>query len=144
MGAIDRARMLALARSVQVAFDTHDVEAEQHYSLDAQSFGRVVDNLLTNAINAVEEHGEVEATMTQTATGLTLTVADDGPGMPEDFIPRAFERFSRPDAARSSSTGGSGLGLALVDAIVTTAGGQVGVRNLSRGGLEVVIEVPKM
>jgi two-component system OmpR family sensor kinase len=69
-----------------------------------------------------------------------LHVSDRGPGFPDDFIPRAFERFSRADAARAR--GGTGLGLAIVDTIARAHGGRAGAANDPDGGADVWIEVP--
>ncbi|MDP9027220.1 MAG: HAMP domain-containing histidine kinase [Actinomycetota bacterium] len=143
MGAIDRARMLGLARSVDVGFDVRGVPHQQRYRIDPHSFGRILDNLLVNAIHAVATGGTIEVGLDQGASGLLLTVTDDGPGMPEEFLAKAFERFSRPDAGRSTSAGGSGLGLALVQAIVVSAGGTVLLRNLSHGFV-VEVQLPQM
>ena len=74
---------------------------------------------------------------------LILTVADTGPGMDEEFIPRAFERFTRPDDSRTATTGGGGLGLALVRAIATAAGGTATLAN-SHPGLTVTVTLPTM
>lgn len=72
-----------------------------------------------------------------------LTIDDNGPGMPDDFLPVAFERFTRADASRGSATGGSGLGLALVRAIAVDAGGTVTAENLTPG-LRVTVTLPQM
>jgi signal transduction histidine kinase len=69
---------------------------------------------------------------------LELTVADDGPGMPEDFVARVGERFARPDGVSGS---GSGLGLALVAALVKAAEGDLIVRN-THPGLLVTVRLP--
>jgi len=143
MGSIDRARMLALAKSVDVGFDLIGIDTELGFALDAQSFGRLTDNVLSNAVSAVEHGGTVALTMTQDEEGIAVEVADDGPGVPESFIPRAFERFTRPDPARSEGVGGSGLGLALVRAIATSAGGEAALYN-TYPGLTVVVVIPKM
>jgi signal transduction histidine kinase len=70
---------------------------------------------------------------------LELSVADDGPGMPEDFLARVGERFARPDGAGGS---GSGLGLALVAALVKAADGELVVRN-THPGLLVTVRLPQ-
>ncbi len=142
MGAIDRARMLGIARSIEVRF-TVEGSDEAAVTLDARSFGRVLDNLLVNAVNAVDDGGSIDVELDLAATDAVLTVSDDGPGMPDDFLDKAFERFSRPDDARSAQAGGSGLGLALVRALVDSAGGTVKVRNRTPG-LEVEVRLPKM
>ncbi|MEO8260984.1 MAG: HAMP domain-containing sensor histidine kinase [Pseudolysinimonas sp.] len=141
MGSVDRARLIALARSVDVGIDSHGEDLDRRYALDPQAFGRILDNLLSNAVSAVSDGGSVEVDLSQDADGLRVVVTDDGPGMPPEFLGRAFERFSRPDAGRSGS--GSGLGLALVEAIVTSAAGTVTLRNLSPG-FEVAVRLPQM
>ncbi len=59
--------------------------------------------------------------------GAVLTVTDDGPGIPDAVLPDVFERFVRGDENRSPTTGSSGLGLAIVDAIVRAHGGTIEV-----------------
>jgi two-component system OmpR family sensor kinase len=70
-------------------------------------------------------------------TGLTaydgqvvLTVADNGPGIPPEVLPEAFERFSRADTSRSRNAGSTGLGLAIVAAVVAAHDGSVGVTSV--------------
>ncbi|MEO9323263.1 ATP-binding protein [Nocardioides sp. C4-1] len=81
---------------------------------------QVVTNLLTNA----RKYTPAGTTVTVTAGPGGFTVRDDGPGFPAELVPHAFERFVRADAARHRE-GGVGLGLALVEAIVTAHGGSV-------------------
>lgn len=91
---------------------------------DEQRLHQVVTNLLTNARNYTPEGTTVTV---RTEEG-GFSVHDDGPGFPPDLIGgRAFERFTRGDAARTRSQGGTGLGLALVRAIVSAHGGDVGL-----------------
>jgi two-component system, OmpR family, sensor kinase len=142
-GSVDRARMLAITRSLAVEFTLAALDDRATYRIDAQAFGRLVDNLFSNAINAVDDAGAVMATLRQDKDRLLLTVSDDGPGMAEEFLPVAFERFTRPDASRATSTGGSGLGLALVRALATEAGGDVAAEN-THPGLRIVVSLPKM
>ena len=60
-------------------------------------------------------------------------MSDDGPGIPPDQLDRAFERFHRGDPSRSRDTGGAGLGLAIVEAIVAAHGGSVEVADAAPG-----------
>ncbi|MFS0731914.1 HAMP domain-containing sensor histidine kinase [Microbacterium sp. 1P10UB] len=143
MGAVDRARMLGLRRSVTVSLQLPGADSSHQYRIDPRSFGRVLDNLLHNAVTAVTTGGTVEAALTFTLEGADLTVTDDGPGMPPEFLDKAFERFSRPDAGRSADAGGSGLGLALVHAIVVSAAGSVTLENQAPG-FAVTVHLPKM
>jgi signal transduction histidine kinase len=94
-----------------------------------QALVNLVDNALTHgrgtvALEAEEKNGAVE-----------LHVRDEGEGFPADFAPRAFDRFSRADEARSR--GGSGLGLSIVELVATAHGGSTGLRNLPDGGADV-------
>jgi two-component system, OmpR family, sensor kinase len=99
-----------------------------------QAIGSVVDNALrygagTIAI-AAARHGDA----------VEIAVRDEGPGFPDQFLDRAFERFSRPSASRSD--GGSGLGLAIVRTVARAHGGEAGAANLPGGGAEVVLTLP--
>jgi signal transduction histidine kinase len=142
-GSVDRARMLALANNVTVDFDVAAAPSAGRYRVDASSFGRMTDNLFANAIAAVGDDGTVTATLAERGGSLVLSVADNGPGMAEEFLPLAFERFTRADSSRTGATGGSGLGLALVRAIARDAGGDATARN-THPGLLVEVVLPKM
>jgi signal transduction histidine kinase len=98
-----------------------------------QALGNLVDNAL--------RHGGGSVTLEASAGNgvVELQVRDDGPGFPAGFLDRAFERFSRPDEARSG--GGAGLGLAIVKAIAEAHGGSVHARNGSAGA-EVWLSLP--
>jgi two-component system OmpR family sensor kinase len=89
---------------------------------DGQRLHQVVTNLLTNA----RKYTPPGTTVTVTASAHSFSVHDDGPGFAPGLAEQAFERFSRGDVARSrGSEGGAGLGLSLVDAVVTAHGGSV-------------------
>jgi signal transduction histidine kinase len=143
MASVDRARMLGLSRAVEVGFTVESRDDLARFALGTDGFSRLLDNLLSNSISAVGGGGAVFVTFLQTGDELILTVRDDGPGMPESFISQAFDRFSRPDDSRTSSTGGSGLGLALVAAIAKDANGRVELANV-RPGLLVTVTIPQM
>ena len=140
---IDRARVLSVRRQVTVDFTIDTPQPQSAYRCDRVGFGRVVDNLLANALNAVADRGTITAALQQHGDQLVLTIDDNGPGMPNNFLPVAFERFTRADASRGSATGGSGLGLALVRAIAVDAGGTVTAENLTPG-LRVTVTMPQM
>ncbi|MEH6782146.1 MAG: HAMP domain-containing sensor histidine kinase [Rhodoglobus sp.] len=143
MGCIDRARLVGMSRSARVDFTVDVAQETTEYAVAAQPFGRVVDNLLANSLVAIPADGEVVASLVQDESSLRLEVIDSGPGMPEEFIPIAFDRFSRPDSSRTESTGGSGLGLALVNAIASAAGGSATVEN-APNGLRATVLFPNM
>ncbi|HXV94981.1 MAG TPA: ATP-binding protein [Gaiellaceae bacterium] len=99
-----------------------------------QALGSLVDNAL--------RHGGGSATLSAESedSAVELHVRDEGPGFPPEFLPRAFERFSRPDEARSG--GGAGLGLAIARAIAEAHGGAAGAANRSARGADVWLSLP--
>ncbi len=84
--------------------------------------GRVIRNLLDNAIRHAPPGSEITVTVEMPAT---VRVADEGPGFPPSFTEAAFEEFARADPARSRSTGGAGLGLAVARELVEELGGRI-------------------
>lgn len=95
---------------------------------DAARLHQVLTNLLTNA----RHHTPAGTTVTVSARTVTdgavrIAVHDNGPGMPPDLAGAAFERFTRGDSSRTRASGGAGLGLSLVSAIVTAHGGTAAV-----------------
>jgi signal transduction histidine kinase len=103
---------------------------------DALDLSRVLTNLMDNAVRHTTSKVEVALT----ADG-TLTVTDDGPGIPEQDRERVFNRFTRLDAGRSRDEGGAGLGLAIVRETVRAHGGLVRLEDASPG-LRAVVRLP--
>jgi two-component system, OmpR family, sensor kinase len=101
-----------------------------------------IEQALTSMVDNALRYGEGEVRLWARPNGsrVELHVSDEGPGFPPDFIDRAFERFSRADAARAR--GGTGLGLAIVDTIARAHGGRGAASNGPDGGADVWIEVP--
>jgi signal transduction histidine kinase len=106
-------------------------------ALGAGHLEQILDNLIDNAIEAMgETGGAVHFSVARSASGITLTVADDGPGMRPQERARAFLRFS------SGSQSGTGLGLAIVHRLVTANGGTIRLADTPGGGLTVEVEFP--
>jgi len=104
-------------------------------------------NLLENAANYSPQGGSVILASHREGTRLMLTVADQGPGIPEADLTRVFERFYRVDKARSRGDrdpGGTGLGLAIVKHLVELRGGRVTAANRPDGGALFVVELPDL
>jgi two-component system sensor histidine kinase BaeS len=85
---------------------------------------RVINNLLSNSIRHSPTDGQVRVVI-DASDEPTLSVVDEGPGFPEDFVDRAFNQFERADVARTRAHGGAGLGLAVVRGLVEAQGGKV-------------------
>lgn len=108
---------------------------------DPQLLSRVLRNLGENAARAA--HSRVELSACEINDHAVVTVADDGPGIPDADRERVFDRFVRLDDARSRDGGGSGLGLAIVADIVRAHGGAVAVqRSPSLGGASLTVSLP--
>ena len=93
---------------------------------------QVLANLLQNAVRYTPSGGEVRVTAARADGGVTVTVANTGPGIPPDDLPRVWERFYRVEKSRDRARGGAGIGLAIVRQLVEDAGGRVGAT--SEGG----------
>ena len=101
-----------------------------------------VDNLVNNALRFAPAGTPVVIAARADGPHLVIEVRDQGPGFPAEFLPRAFERFARPDSGRARSDGGAGLGLAIVSAIAHAHRGRALARNLPGGGGAVALELP--
>jgi signal transduction histidine kinase len=100
----------------------------------------VAENLIENALRHAGPGSTLRLAVEQDEKGATLVAADDGPGVPEEDLQRLFERFYRGDRARASR--GTGLGLAVVKHIVTSAGGTVEAAGGRPRGLEIRCRFP--
>ncbi len=112
---------------------------------DEHRLRQVLANLLTNAVDHTPAGTTVTVAVGPDPAGadrVRVQVADDGPGMDPDLADRAFERFARGDASRSRHTGGSGLGLSIVAAIVAAHGGQVALASSPGAGTTVTVTLP--
>jgi heavy metal sensor kinase len=99
-----------------------------------QALGNLVENALRHG------DGQIRLEARRNGKAVELHVTDEGRGFPESFLPRAFERFSRADEARSG--GGAGLGLAIVDVIAEAHGGSAYAANVDGRGPDVWISLP--
>ncbi len=123
-----------------VSIDTNRLEPVQVYG-DRRRIGQVVRNLLDNATR----HATANVRIETHATGgeATISVADDGPGIPPADRDMIFERFVRLDEARSREAGGTGLGLSVVRSIVEAHGGQIEVDDdPDLGGAVITVVLP--
>ncbi|HEX2054141.1 MAG TPA: HAMP domain-containing sensor histidine kinase [Actinomycetota bacterium] len=109
---------------------------------DESRLRQVVANLLTNARVHTPAGTPVHVALSASDGTVRLEVADEGPGIDPAERPRLFERFYRADPARSRSSGGAGLGLAIVAAIVEAHGGRVSAEERSGGGACFAVELP--
>jgi signal transduction histidine kinase len=135
--AADRHRVAVTAAGRELEVHV-DVDGGAVVDADADRVAQALDNLVVNALRYGE--GTIELRGMAAPDGIAFVVSDGGPGFPPDFLPRAFERFSQADASHGST--GSGLGLALVDAIARAHGGRAAVANRDGGGASATLVLP--
>ena len=99
-------------------------------------------NLVVNAITYSPEQSTIRVEATPVDGRMTISVSDEGPGIPDDHLTRVFERFYRVDKSRARDPGGTGLGLAIVKHLVELHGGRVHVENNPQAGARFIITLP--
>lgn len=131
-----------LARTIDEAGVRVTVDVDRRLTIDGdplrleQALGNLVDNAIRHGAREVI----VRASASPDGT-VALVVEDDGPGFPEAFLPRAFDRFARAEAARAR--GGTGLGLSVVEAVARAHGGHAGAENRVPGpGARLTMTLP--
>ncbi|MFL5790683.1 MAG: sensor histidine kinase [Actinomycetota bacterium] len=134
--AVDAARVIEPDRVLDA-----DLGSSVSVAGDAGRLRQVVDNLLENARVHTPAGTPTHVRLQEEASDVVLTVADEGPGMDAEVAAKAFERFYRGDPARARSTGGAGLGLAIVAAIIDAHGGSVRVLD-TESGATIEVRIP--
>jgi two-component system phosphate regulon sensor histidine kinase PhoR len=111
---------------------------------DAGQLVQLFDNLISNAVRYGCDKPGSEIDIAATADGgwVQVSVADHGPGIPREHLPRVTERFYRADEARSRESGGTGLGLAIVKHIVERHRGSLDIRSTLGVGTTVTVRLP--
>jgi signal transduction histidine kinase len=125
-----------------VRFEIEMVPQPFGLEADAERLHQVVANLVENALRHSPAGGTVVVRAIATGGGARLEVVDEGPGIPASDATRVFERFYRADTARSSSSGGAGLGLAIARWIVELHGGEIHVEDNTPHGCRMVATIP--
>lgn len=115
-----------------------DLRARIHPGLLTRAAG----NVLRNSLRYAGPGAHLEITAARHGAEILLTIADNGPGVPESTLPHLFDPFYRLDSARDRATGGTGLGLAIVRTCIESCHGTVTAQNRPAGGLGIVIRIP--
>jgi len=131
-----RAGAAAIAFSTDIAPDAATVRA------DPEGLRQILTNVLDNAARYTPAGGRVTVRASREGGDTRIEIADTGPGIPGEHLPRIFERFYRVDPARSRELGGTGLGLAIVKHLVEAHGGRVEALSTLGAGTTIVIALP--
>ena len=137
-------RMMSLVAQERKAELTYDAAGECTVLATRDEIYQVIYNLSDNAVKYSPAGSTVQVSLRGTAEGVELTVADNGTGIPEEDLPRIFQRFYRVDKARSREAGGTGLGLSIVSDTVQRRGGTVEAANRPGGGAVFTVRWPRM
>jgi two-component system OmpR family sensor kinase len=121
--AVELLRPLAREQQISLDVETEPVRGQ----VNAEQFGLVITNLVTNAIVYNHPGGSVRVSMVTESGAAIVAVSDTGIGIAAEDLPHIFERFYRADKSRSGASGRTGLGLAIAKAIVEAHGGTINV-----------------
>ena len=137
-GAADELALPAAERQISVLVDVSPCTLTGNERL----LHRAVFNLLENAVKYNKPGGSVTVHVFGNEREANLTISDTGIGIPEEHLPRLFERFYRVDKGRSRAMGGTGLGLAIVKHIVRGMNGEIEVHSKFGEGTEFLVTLP--
>jgi PAS domain S-box-containing protein len=138
--AIESSRALADGHGVRLRFEESPVYEARS---DPDRLMQVVANLLSNAIKFSPPSADVVVAIESRGEHVRITVRDHGPGIPEDFRARIFEKFAQADSSNQRQGGGTGLGLSIVKQIVLRLGGDVGFSDPPGGGTVFHVDLPR-
>jgi signal transduction histidine kinase len=127
-----------------VILELRQDEQVDHVRGDRTRLEQALQNLVANAIRHTPQGGRVTVSAGKTGDEIELSVEDTGPGIAPEHLSRIFDRFYKADESRTGTEvpSGSGLGLSIVQAIVSRHGGRVSAGNLESGGARFVIHLP--
>ncbi len=109
---------------------------------DADRIAQVLTNLVSNACKYTPKGERVEVALLKVNGLVRVTVRDKGPGVPQEFVPRLFQRFAQADTHEARGLGGTGLGLSIARAIVEELDGHIGYEPAPEGGSRFYFELP--
>ena len=117
-------------------------EVRREANVDPDRFAQVMANLLSNAIKHSPAGGVVRVELHGNASELEVAVQDQGPGIPENFRARIFERFAQADSSDARKRGGTGLGLAITRSLVEQMHGRIGFDSQEGHGARFWLRLP--
>lgn len=138
--AIDAVRPAAEAKEITIS--THIEAPDPIVRADSERLQQVLWNLLANAVKFTPSGGKVDVYLEQHGVLAEIRIEDSGPGVPPEFLPRIFDRFSQADGSSTRKHGGLGLGLAIVRHLVELHGGTVSAANREEGGAVLTVRIP--
>jgi two-component system phosphate regulon sensor histidine kinase PhoR len=139
---IEQLEEKAKKRETKVVIKPKNLE-ECRVIADYQRITQVMTNFIDNAIKYGKDKGKVEIEFEEDKKSFTISIEDNGPGIPQEHLYRIFERFYRVDKSRSRETGGTGLGLAIVKHILNAHETGINVTSKVDKGTRFTFKLPK-
>ena len=130
------------AESAGITIEAHPSASPLTLLVDRNRVDQVIHNLVENAIRHTPPDGRVTLSAARASGMARITVADSGPGIPPEFLPRLFDRFYRADPSRARATGGVGLGLSIAKQLVEAHGGRLWAESTPGAGSRFIFELP--
>ncbi|MTI71316.1 MAG: PAS domain S-box protein [Firmicutes bacterium] len=127
-------------KGIKLIFDTF-IE-ERIILCDPDKIERIILNLLSNAVKFTDEGGLIKVTVYDEKESVTISVKDNGVGIPEEKLLEIFERFRQVDKTLTRNHEGSGIGLSLVKSLVNMHGGDIYIKSECKIGSEFIIDLP--
>ena len=131
-----------LATASGVELERYLPEVDLRFQADGRQMEQAVMNLMDNAIKYTGQGGRVRLGVEKRGDSIIISVRDTGPGIPDEHLPRLFERFYRVDPTRSRERGGTGLGRAIVKHTAQAHGGRVEVASRPGQGSTFSLIIP--
>src|SRR5690606_4272748 len=103
----------------------------------------VLINLLDNSLKYADKQPEINISLSKTAGDIKITIADNGPGIPKEYLDKVFDKFFRVPTGDRHNVKGFGLGLSYSQQIMQQHGGSINVYNKPEGGCVFILILPK-
>ncbi|NNF58049.1 MAG: response regulator [Rhodothermaceae bacterium] len=135
--------LMPLAKRKGLALTCNSADTPLHASLDRAGFGRILTNLIGNAIKFTEE-GSIRVDVASAGADVVVTVRDTGVGIEPSFLPYLFDEFRQESSGHARSHEGSGLGLSITRRLVELHGGNITVESKRPGGTTFTVAFPRV
>ncbi|MCH9647073.1 MAG: PAS domain-containing sensor histidine kinase [Deltaproteobacteria bacterium] len=133
----------ALAQQNDIRFEVDDRIGSRQVKVDGDRLTQALSNLVSNAIKFSPRGEMVELVVHSVAEQVSVEIRDRGPGVPEDFQEKIFQKFVQVDSPMTRSAEGTGLGLSITRTILARFGAQVRYRDREGGGSNFVVTIPE-
>ena len=132
----------ARIRDAGLELETRYPQGPLEALIDVNRLGQLFTNVLENTVRYTDRGGRVRITCAQQGKDIAISIEDSAPTVPEDALPRLFERLYRVETSRGRQTGGAGLGLAICKRIAHALGGSISASPSTLGGLRLDVRLP--